>query len=385
LLARFNIASKGALKVPKEMSNTDVKNRVRTVFLGLETYGRFGGIQRFNQRLVSALINSVGAESLDAFFTRDRREHVPDELSEVVVPFEGRKIAFLFQSLRKSLSSDILILGHINLLWLGVLAKLIRPKLHVIMMAHGIEVWNDPAFRKSRFYEPYLLRKLDRIAAVSAYTAGVMQREYKLSKDVFSIFPNTVDPIVDSQHRPKTPPFALSVSRMDVHDKTKHLDQVIRALALLPDHLADTRLVIVGDGVLRADLEALAIDKGVANRVDFEGRVSADRLLELYQTATQFVLPSSKEGFGIVYLEAWSHLLPVICSIHGAAPEVVSDGIDGFAVEPMDTQALAQAMQQLFDDPNLAAQMARKGADKMLELYTTPLLKENTATLIADI
>lgn len=371
--------------MPKEMSNTDVKNRVRTVFLGLETYGRFGGIQRFNQRLVSALINSVGAESLDAFFTRDRREHVPDELSEVVVPFEGRKIAFLFQSLRKSLSSDILILGHINLLWLGVLAKLIRPKLHVIMMAHGIEVWNDPAFRKSRFYEPYLLRKLDRIAAVSAYTAGVMQREYKLSKDVFSIFPNTVDPIVDSQHRPKTPPFALSVSRMDVHDKTKHLDQVIRALALLPDHLADTRLVIVGDGVLRADLEALAIDKGVANRVDFEGRVSADRLLELYQTATQFVLPSSKEGFGIVYLEAWSHLLPVICSIHGAAPEVVSDGIDGFAVEPMDTQALAQAMQQLFDDPNLAAQMARKGADKMLELYTTPLLKENTATLIADI
>jgi phosphatidylinositol alpha-1,6-mannosyltransferase len=49
-------------------------------------------------------------------------------------------------------------------------------------------------------------------------------------------------------------------------------------------------------------------------------------------------LPSSKEGFGIVYLEAWQHGLPVICSSKGAPKEIVADGVDGFVVDPEDIQ-----------------------------------------------
>lgn len=361
---------------------TDYQKRTQIVFLGLETFGRFGGIQRFNQRLVQALVGCVGNDSLSAHFTQDKAADIPADLSGVVIPFEARKASYIVQSLKKSLTADVLILGHINLLWLGTLAKIMRPKLKVIMMAHGIEVWNDPAFRKSRFYEPYLLKKLDRIASVSAYTAGIMQQEYGLPEKIFTIFPNTIDPVVDKEHHPSAPPFALAVSRMDVHDKTKHLDQVIRAMALLPEALSHTRLIIVGDGVLRGDLEALAQSEGVADRVEFAGRVSNERLLELYQTATLFALPSSKEGFGIVYLEAWSHLLPVICSIHGAASEVVTDGIDGFAVEPMDTELLAAHMRQLFEDRKLALHMANAGAVKMMNKYTTEHLRKNVSALL---
>ncbi len=358
------------------------QKHTKVVFLGLETFGRIGGIQRFNKRLVQALVDCVGKDSLSAHFTQDKAADIPADLSKVVVPFGSRKAAYILQSFKKSLVADVLILGHINLLWLGALVKLMRPKLKVIMMAHGIEVWNDPAFRKSRFYEPYLLKKIDRIASVSDYTASIMQQEYDLPEELFTIFPNTVDPDVDKEHHPTFPPFALAVSRMDVHDKTKHLDQVIRAMTLLPETLSHTRLVIVGDGVLRADLEALAQSGGVNGRVEFAGRVSNERLLELYQTATLFALPSSKEGFGIVYLEAWSRLLPVICSIHGAASEVVSDGVDGFAVEPMDTESLAAHMRQLFEDRKLAFQMAKAGAVKIMNKYTTEHLRQNVSALL---
>lgn len=364
---------------------TNSQKHTKVVFLGLETFGRFGGIQRFNQRLVRALVSCVGKNSLCAHFTQDKAADIPADLSGVVVPFGSRKAAYILQSLKKSLVADVLLLGHINLLWFGALAKLIRPKLKVIMMAHGIEVWNDPAFRKSRFYEPYLLKKLDRIASVSAYTAGVMQREYDLAEELFTIFPNTVDPVVDKEHHPSTPPFVLAVSRMDVHDKTKHLDQVIRAMALLPETLSHTRLVIVGDGVLRADLEAVAKNEGVTDNVEFVGRVSNERLLELYQTATLFALPSSKEGFGIVYLEAWTHLLPVICSVYGAASEVVSDGVDGFAVDPADTALLADKFTILLQDAALAEKFGRAGAEKLQEKYSTTVLNRNVANLIKDI
>lgn len=361
-----------------------VDNEKNVLFLGLQTYSRFGGIQRFNQRLVDALISVVGTNNLSAHFTQDKPTDIPSVLSDTVTAFGHSKLAYIFQSLKKSLSADTLILGHINLLWIGILAKLIHPKLKVIMMAHGVEVWNDPVFRKIRFYEPYLLRKLDQIAAVSGYTASIMQRECQLPEKLFTIFPNTVDPKVDDEHHPVDPPFALAVSRMDKHDRTKHLDQIIRAMKLLPNHLSHTHLIIVGDGVLRPDYEALIRENGLSERVEFPGRVSDERLLELYQTATQFVLPSSKEGFGIVYLEAWSHLLPVICSIHGAAPEVIRDGVDGFAVDPMDTQALATAMAHLFDEPNLASRMGRKGAEKMLRSYTTNTLNRNVAVLLGN-
>lgn len=370
--------------IPSDFSIT-TRHKTRVLFLGLETYGRVGGIQRFNQRLVKALLSNVGTDRLTAYFTADKNTDIPIELRRVAQGFNGRKLSYLIRSFERAMHSDILILGHINLLLFGVLIKKLRPKTHLVLMAHGVEVWNDPAFRKTRAYESKLLKVVDTIATVSAYTKSIMLREFNLSKDQFMLFPNTVDPIIDDLHTPATPAFALAVSRMDKHDRTKHLDQIIRAMALLPETLSHTRLVIVGDGVFRKDLETLAQHEGVADRITFAGQVSNERLLALYQTATQFVLPSSKEGFGIVYLEAWAHLLPVICSIHGAAPEVVSDGIDGFAVEPMDTRTLAERMARLFMDVDLCNVMGRNGAKKLLSRYTTQELERNVEMLVANI
>ncbi|WP_259774925.1 glycosyltransferase family 4 protein [Aliiroseovarius crassostreae] len=354
------------------------------VFLGLQSFGRVGGIQRFNQRLVRALLSAVGKDRLAAHFIRDLPADIPDDLREVSTAFGNGRLGYLFRSFTRALSADVLMIGHLNLLWIGGVVKTLRPRITLILMAHGVEVWNDPAIRPARWYEPRLLRCPDRIACVSTYTKSVMMREFGLDAGQFTTFPNTVDAKVDAQHTPTAPAFALAVSRMDPHDRSKHLDQIIRAMAELPSYLDHTRLVLVGDGPLKPDLQALAQSLGVADRVTFAGRVSDTELQRLYRDATLFVLPSSKEGFGIVYLEAWSHLLPVICSIHGAAPEVVTDGVDGFAIDPQDSPALARAMQRLFEDPALAAEMGQKGAEKLLQNYTTDRLQANVAQLIAQ-
>ncbi|WP_198654792.1 glycosyltransferase family 4 protein [Albibacillus kandeliae] len=365
------------------MTNSRVNTRI--VFLGLQTYGRIGGIQRFNQRLVRALFKIVGSDNLVAHFTQDEPKDIPSDLSGVVSVFEQRKAAYIYKSLRKAFSSNILIIGHVNLLWLGMIAKVFHPKLRVIMMAHGVEVWNDPGFRKARFYEPYFMKKLDCIAAVSSYTANIMQREYGLPENIFMIFPNTVDPRIDADHYPADPPFVLAVSRMDVHDRAKHIDQLIRAMAKLPSSSSSARLVIVGDGILRSELEELVREVGLSDRVEFTGSVDQERLIELYETATLFALPSSKEGFGIVYLEAWSHRLPVICSIHGASSEVVSDGIDGFAVDPSETEQLASKIVLLLQEPELAAKFAKAGGQKILERFSTDVLNQNVALLLKGV
>ena len=73
---------------------------------------------------------------------------------------------------------------------------------------------------------------------------------------------------------------------------------------------AEIILEIVGDGVLRPGLESLAAQIGVERSVRFLGRLADEDLKNAYARASVFAMPSSKEGFGIVYLEAWQFGLP---------------------------------------------------------------------------
>jgi glycosyltransferase involved in cell wall biosynthesis len=161
----------------------------------------------------------------------------------------------------------------------------------------------------------------------------------------------------------------LTVSRLDPHDQGKNIDAIIRAMPAVLERRPGARLQIVGDGALRAELETLAGELGVGGSIDFLGRVGDDALEEAYRQARVFVLPSEKEGFGIVYLEAWQRGLPVICGTGDAGHEIVADGEDGFAVDPADVAALAGRMAELLDDPAQADRMGLAGYRKVRANY----------------
>jgi phosphatidylinositol alpha-1,6-mannosyltransferase len=109
--------------------------------------------------------------------------------------------------------------------------------------------------------------------------------------------------------------------------------------------------VIVGDGDDRPRLEALARERGLAGRVHFAGQVSDSELPDYYRLADVFVMPSTKEGFGIVFLEAAASGLPVIGGDRDGSADALADGAIGAMVDPDDDAALDRAIGQALDAP----------------------------------
>jgi phosphatidylinositol alpha-1,6-mannosyltransferase len=345
------------------------------LFLALSAYSGTGGMQRFNRRIIDALAD---AGPRTAYLLHDRADDLPGDPTGLTA-FGSRRLGFVRRSLAAARTADTLLLGHINLLPLGWLAKRLNPRLKLMLFAHGIEVWDDPQYRRRRFHEPAMLHSLDCVAAVSRHTAGRMQHAFGLAETRFAILPNAVDGPVTARPAPPSNRTLLTVSRMAIHDRAKNLDAVIRAFATLD---TGATLEIVGDGVLRPELEALAAELGVTDRVRFLGHVDEEALAACYARASTFVLPSSKEGFGIVYLEAWRHGVPVIGASEGAASEIISDGIDGFVVDPRDIGQVTDRMSALLDDPDRALAMGNAGAAKIAARYLDAHFRNNLAALL---
>ena len=118
---------------------------------------------------------------------------------------------------------------------------------------------------------------------------------------------------------------------------------IIAALADLPD----ARLLIAGSGPMRAELERVAEEKGLASRVRFLGEIAHDALTDAYRAADIFVLASSREGWANVLLEAMACGTPVVATNVNGTPEVVQDPKLGVLVQERSAPALAQAIKQL--------------------------------------
>ena len=118
---------------------------------------------------------------------------------------------------------------------------------------------------------------------------------------------------------------------------------IIAALTELPD----AQLLIAGSGPMRAELERVAVDKGVAARVRFLGEIAHDALTEAYRAADIFVLASSREGWANVLLEAMACGTPVVATNVNGTPEVLRDPTLSVMVEQRSAPALAHAIKQL--------------------------------------
>jgi glycosyltransferase involved in cell wall biosynthesis len=93
--------------------------------------------------------------------------------------------------------------------------------------------------------------------------------------------------------------------------------------------------------------------------------LSTAELAACYSAAEIFALPSSGEGFGLVYLEAMAHGKPVIGGAHGGAPEVIADGVTGYLVPHGDAVQLATSLETLLADPAGAQKMGARGRQRV--------------------
>jgi glycosyltransferase involved in cell wall biosynthesis len=160
-------------------------------------------------------------------------------------------------------------------------------------------------------------------------------------------------------------PLATSVGRL-VPQKAQHI--LIAAAALVAAQRPDTRIVLLGEGPLAADLAAQAAQAGVTDQVIFSG--FRNDVADILAASSIFVLSSAWEGLPIALLEAMAAGCAAVCTDVGGVSQVLEHGVTGLLVPPNDPAALAAALLACFNDPARTAQMGEAGRRAVVERYS---------------
>jgi glycosyltransferase involved in cell wall biosynthesis len=322
-------------------------NARHTLLLAPEIFSSEGGIPRILRTYLKALCDlaepngSVRLLALNdtAIHAEDLQRHGNARL--VSSGACGRKkIKFIRETLRLARGCDTLVCGHVFMLPAAWLAKRFYPRLKYYLVAHGIEVW-QPFSRAERV----ALRGAEKIFCVSDYTRGELFRHCSLPEGRAVVLHNALDPsfaIAPGEPLSACDPVILAVTRLTYADRYKGVEHLIKALPAIRAAIPAARLRLIGRGDDIPRLQALAASLDVSNAVQFLGYVNDQRLTEELRTCRLFALPSRKEGFGLVYLEAMAHSRPCLAARAGGAPEVITADT-GVLVEYGDIQAIAHA------------------------------------------
>ena len=195
---------------------------------------------------------------------------------------------------------------------------------------------------------------------LAAYVAGRAR-----SKHAVHLLPNAVDSTVfrPEPRQPPTNPTVLYVGRLSPE---KNLGALVAAVAKLRGRL-DVALRFVGDGALRESLADEAARAGV--RLELVPVIDHDQLPAVYAAADVFVLPSFTEGHAKVLLEAMSCGRPCVASNVGGNRAAIADGRTGLLVDPADAGELAQAIERLITDRELARRLGQAARREIVERY----------------
>lgn len=253
--------------------------------------------------------------------------------------------------------------------------------------AYGIDVWGRPGRRLA----PHLAWA-DRVAAISRFTREQVAPWVRPER--LSLVHTPLDTGVFAPGAPsRAGADLLVVGRLARAERYKGHEVLFRALAPLQARLGrPVTLRVVGDGDWRPDLERHAAALGVADRVEFAGRVPLRELVDAYRGCGVFAMPSrvdrrprgvwTGEGLGMVYLEAQACGRPVVASTEGGAPDAVRPGQTGLLADPRDPVAVADAAAALLADPGRAAEMGRAGRRWVEDEFSLHRFRQRLADLL---
>jgi glycosyltransferase involved in cell wall biosynthesis len=169
-------------------------------------------------------------------------------------------------------------------------------------------------------------------------------------------------------------PQAFVIGTVGRLDEIKCQDLLLRVFARLRGQMSEARLLLVGEGPLRQELEQLAARLEIAREVSFAGyQEQPERYLAAMDV---FALPSRSEGLPLVILEAWAAGLPVVASRVGGIPELIENGQSGILFPSGDEEALARALEKIWADRDLGRRLGEAGRIQAREHYDVRVMAQ---------
>lgn len=333
------------------------KEKDQVLFLTLRTFSMTGGIENvcksiayhFNSRhqegtldfgMISLYDEAANPKYIDASLFRG---------------YAGQRLKGFYEAVRRGIQQKLVILSHINLAPIGLLIKLLSPRTKLVLWTHGIEVWRPIDYIKKTF-----LKKVDEIVAVSSFTANSLKEWHGLDLKKVKVIPNALDPfyvfpdltvaadkdgLLKKYGLEGDLPLLMATCRIKSSEKLKNYDKVITAIGELKKEGMPCYYFLCGkyESDEAERLKKIALVAGVENEFILTGYLSDEELLALQKCADAFVLPSQKEGFGLVFIEAQAAGLRVIAGNRDGSAEAVKNQEAGVLVDA-EVKAISSAM-----------------------------------------
>lgn len=245
-----------------------------------------------------------------------------------------------------------------------------KKKLPVITTLHGTDitlVGNNPSYYDITRFS---IEESDAITAVSDYLKNQTHYRFAISKTI-EVIPNFVDTSRFFPHETDhkdclRKPGEKIIMHISNFRQVKRIPDIIKVFESVSNRI-NARLVLIGSGPEQEKIRALIEEKGLSDKVKFLGR--QDDVSELIPCADIYMLPSEHESFGLTALEAMSCGVPVIGTSGSGMDDFLGDNSGGFLYPVGDVHAMVEGCIRIFENPELAVEMGKKGRKRAIENY----------------
>ena len=326
-----------------------------------DIFGFKGGIQVYSAFLLEAIRQILPGDECAVFLKHDKDVPLDNGKSNGHSsprfhacgkwPMPLRTSAFAAQIINGALrhQPDLIITTHLNFTPAAYWLKRARG-IPFWTIAHGVEAWNvrRPNLQKA-------LRQADQILSVSHYTRERLLAEQGIAPAKVGLLPNTFDAgrfrigpkpahLLRRYGLTAEQPIILTVARLVASEQYKGYASILKAMPEITRHIPNAHYIIVGKGNDRPHIEQLIGDLDLAGRVTLTGYIPDEELCDHYNLCDVFAMPSKREGFGIVYLEALACGKPTLAGNKDGAADALRNGEMGILVDPDDVGAIASVL-----------------------------------------